>query len=304
MMMNILKNDPYHLLSGWLTGHLYIMKKFLLPTDFSANAKHVLNYGYALAKQIKADIIICNAIIEPAEVPQSGMVRWTMEESDVLIKDSNHELELLKTYLGGKEESIGYNPVITCKNNEGTVLNTVSKLNNHHDIDLVIIGTHGSDSLSTLLIGNHTRQLIDATDRPLLLIPPIAKILPVKKIAFATDFENPAKDLECINFLISLAKPLNAEILITNIFNDDTHSAERFVNELAEKTNYPLVYYRLVKARSTVLGLDWLCEHGQVDILAMVHRSHGFIDNLFNGSDTQKMAKHIPIPLLVFPSNS
>jgi len=33
------------------------MKTFLVATDFSANARHAAEYGYNLAKQIKANII-------------------------------------------------------------------------------------------------------------------------------------------------------------------------------------------------------------------------------------------------------
>jgi len=128
-------------------------------------------------------------------------------------------------------------------------------------------------------------------------------IQPVKKIAFATDFKDTLKDMECVHTLITLARPLNAEILITNIFDEDEHIAEWFMNELANKANYPHIYYRMVKAYHPVYGLDWLCEHGDIDMLAMVHRSHNFIDSLFRGSQTQKMANHIVIPLLVFPAN-
>jgi nucleotide-binding universal stress UspA family protein len=280
------------------------MKKFLFPTDFSANAKHALDYGYSLAKQVKANIIICNAIIEPAEMPQAGLVSWPMEESDLLLIDSGHELKLLKEHLENKEETISFNPSITCVSEAGTVTEIINHVGHRHSIDLVIIGTHGSSGLTTLLLGDHSREIIDEIDRPLLLVPPAAKIKQVKKIAFATDFNDPEKDLECIYQLITLATPLNAEILITNIFGEDGHNHEQFMNELATRTNYPLIYYRLVKAYRPEAGLDWLCEHGQVDMLAMVHRNHNFIDSLFRGSQTQKMANHIPIPLLVFSANS
>ena len=278
------------------------MKKFLFPTDFSANAKHALNYGYSLAKQVKANMIVCNAIIEPAEVPQAGMVNWPVEESDLLDEDSNHELKLLKTHLEDKEETISFNPIITTENYTGTVIDMVNHLGHSRDIGLVVIGTHGSSGLSTLLLGNHSREMIDEINRPLLLVPPAAKILPIKKIAFATDFQNPAADLDCIYELITLARPLNAEILIINIFDEDEHAAEWFMNELANKANYPQLYYRVVKAYQPVTGLDWLCEHGDIDMLAMVHSNHTFIDSLFRGSQTQRMAAHIPIPLLVFPA--
>jgi len=278
------------------------MKTFLFPTDFSANAKHALKYGYSLAKQVKANMIICNAIIEPAEIPQTGMVSWPMEESELLQRDSNRELKLLKEQMEDKEETISFNPSITCISEAGTVTEVINQLDRQFDIGMVIIGTHANSGLYTLLLGNHSREIIDEVNRPLLLVPPTTKIKPVKKIAFATDFSDPVKDMECIHTLITLARPLNAEILITNIFDEDEHIAEWFMNELANKANYPHIYYRVVKAYHPVSGLDWLCEHGDIDILAMVHRSHSIIDSLFNGSQTQKMANHIVIPLLVFPA--
>ncbi len=70
--------------------------------------------------------------------------------------------------------------------------------------------------------------------------------------------------------------------------------------ELADTANYPNIYYRMVKSAGTETGLDWLCEHGQIDLLAMVHRHHGFFNNLLHGSDTKKMAGQVSIPLLIF----
>ena len=91
------------------------MKTFLFPTDFSANAKHALNYGYSLAKQVKANMIICNTIIEPAEIPQAGLVSWPMEESDLLQDDSNRELKLLKEQMENKEETDVVPKIISIK---------------------------------------------------------------------------------------------------------------------------------------------------------------------------------------------
>jgi nucleotide-binding universal stress UspA family protein len=225
-----------------------------------------------------------------------------MEESAMLLKDNNHKLSLLKQHLENKAETISYNPTITCMEQAGTVLDVVNSITHDKDIGLVIIGTHGNSGLSTLLLGNHSRSMIDEINKPLLLVPPGAKIAPVKKIAFATDFQDPAYDLDCIVNLITLAMPLNAEILVVNIFHNDRHTHEVFMQELTARVNYPLLYYRLVKAYKPEAGLDWLYEHGQIDILAMVHRDHTFIDSLFRGSFTQKMANHIPVPLLVYPA--
>lgn len=278
------------------------MKNFLFPTDFSTNANHALDYGYNLAKQVKANITICNAITEPAEIPHSGFVGWPAEESEMLLLDSKNELKLLKKRLEIQKEPTGFNPAIAYENQAGTVIDLVNELEKKHDADLVIIGTHGKSKLSTLLLGNHSRELIDATSRPLLLIPPTAKIKQIKKIAFATDLHNIAEDLECIYRLVTLARPINAEILIMNVFDEDQHDPKNLMDEIEKNANYPQIYYRLVKAYRPEKGLDWICEHGLIDIVAMVHRDHNFIDRFFGGSQTQKVAEHTTTPLLIFPA--
>jgi nucleotide-binding universal stress UspA family protein len=283
---------------------LKMMKTFLFPTDFSENAAHALTYGYSLAKQVKANIVICNATTLLTEVPQAGFVAFPPDVAETLLNDSSKELARLKHQLEKTENDKCFNPAITCINEASTVIDLTNNLGNYHDVGLVVIGTHSSSGLSTLLLGNHTRSIIDETNRPVLLVPPAAKIAPIKKIAFATDFKHPDEDADCIYKLIDLARPLNAEILITNIFNEHQHDPYGLIDELSNNANYPLIYYRLVKAYTPIAGLDWLCEHGHIDMLAMVHRSHNFIDSMFRRSQTQKMASHTPIPLMVFPAKS
>jgi nucleotide-binding universal stress UspA family protein len=284
------------------------MKKFLFPTDFSANARHALDYGYNLARQVKANIVICNSVIEPAEIPHAGWVAWPVEESDLLFNGGNDELNLLKRYLKKKEELTGFNPSFSCIEQAGTMVDVANGIADEQEIGLVIIGTHEAGTLSALLIGDHSRAMINESKKPLLLVPPTAEIVPIKKIAFATDFTNAAADMQCIHQLVNLAKPLNAEILLTYIHESEFHDVsfrhpiDRFMRMIADNANYPNIYYREIKDRPPIVGLDWLCEHGQIDILAMVHRNHDFLDSMINGSQTQKMADHIAIPLLVFPT--
>jgi nucleotide-binding universal stress UspA family protein len=283
------------------------MKTILFPTDFSENAKHAIRYGYYLSRQIKADIILCNAVIIPAEAPQAGLVAWPMEESDTLLKDSTAELVKLKSFIEKSRNKSGFQPAISYLNQSGILTDVVNQIIANEKIDLVIIGTHGSSGLTTLLLGNHSRSMIDGVNSPLLLIPPAAKLSPVKKIAFATDFKNPEEDIKSIAALADLAKPLNAEILLTHIYENADKSPEfeqwikQFVRELPVKTDFSKIKYTMYKSNGAQSGLEWLCDNGDIDILAMMHRSHTFIDSLFRGSQTQKIAGQIPIPLLVFP---
>ncbi len=258
-----------------------------------------------MAKQIKANVVLCNAVMVPAEIPQAGFIAWPMDEYDVLIDESTEELKKLKAGLAHDKDA--FTPLISCFNEAGTTADVVNGLIAKKNIDLVVMGTHGNSALNSFLLGNHTRILIDTITKPLLLVPAQAPGKPIEKIAFATDFKQPEKDLGYIYELIPLAKALNAEILITHIYDGksqfpDFHKwIKNFLTDLSNKADYPHIYYRLVRNDYTENGLDWLCEHGQIDMLVMVHRPHTFFDSILKGSYTQKMAARTTIPLLVFP---
>lgn len=285
------------------------MKTILIPTDFSENASNAAKYGYQLAKQIKGNIILCNAFAVPVEMPQASVVAWPMYEYDEIIQSCADDVKKLKENLE-KDNPKGFRPAIQCLNEAGALQDVITEIVQIKDVGLIVMGTHGKSGLNGFLLGNHSRKMIDITTVPLLLIPPKAKGLPIKKIAFATDLENIAKDLDAIYELVTYAKALNASVLLTYVDDKKYHTAEfnerkdQLLTSLSNKANYPLIYFRLIKSHSVESGLEWLCEHGQVDMLAMVHRPHNFLDAIINGSHTQKVAAHLPKPLLVFPSKS
>jgi nucleotide-binding universal stress UspA family protein len=286
------------------------MKTLLISTDFSKTATHAVEYGYNLATQIKADVILCNAVIVPAEIPQAGMAVWPTEEYNVLMEDSDNELKSLKTRLESKNSSLGINPAVKIINETGILTDIVNEIVRDHKADMVVMGTHATSGAAHFLFGDHSRKMIDQTSKPLLLVPPQAQIAPIKKIAFATDFKQPEKDLEAIYKLVPFARLLNVDILITHVNNEKYQLVDfrnwlnQFLSELSNKADYPHIYYRIVKDSNTETGLDWLCGHGQIDMLVMIHRKHGFFDSIWNGSHTKKMADHLIIPLLVLPEKS
>ena len=281
----------------------------MIATDFSAGAKHAAEYGYTLARQLKTNVVLCNAFIVPAQVPERGVLVWPRYEYDELLNDSAVELKELEQYLEGTARHEEFKPLITRINDDGPVQNVINQTIIKENIELLVMGAHGNTGLSGVVMGNHSRRMIDEAACPLLLVPSMAFVEPVKKVAFATDFKEPEKDIEAIFKLIPMLRRLSAELLLTHIYDeidevyDFKKHIESFLLELSNKANYPHIYYRIVKSDKPEKGLDWLCRFGNVDMLAMVHRKHSFFDKLLKVSHTQKMADHISVPLLVIPGD-
>lgn len=288
------------------------MKTILVLTDFSAHAKHAAEYAFALAKKIKADLMLCNTFLVPTEMPMAGLSVWPQEEYGILSEGSSDELYQLQDHLQNQvdtePDASGFLPNIITSSASGNIGDIVSELSSGANIQLVVAGTHDSNGLSDLLLGNTVNRIIDYLNFPLLLVPPTAVYKPLNKIAFAADLVDVGKDEKALYQLVNLAKPLNAEILVTHVYNEKNNKLDfekqikTLLTNISNKANYAHIYSRIVDEENPETGLNWLCENGHIDMLAMVHQEHNFFEKLFTKSHTQKMASHITIPLLIIPA--
>jgi len=285
------------------------MKTILVPTDFSAPADNAARYALHLARQMHTNLELCNAMKIPIETPVAAQVAWPLEDYSAIKNPVTDELSFLSERLEQEDRAAtgpqSYHPIVSYTSEIGPVKDVVRNIVDERKIGLVVMGMSGSGGLSRFVLGSSSRDMIDIASFPVLLIPSHAPFKRINKIAFATDLSK--GDIEVIHSLASFAYYFNAEILITHVTNkkfeknEERKKINAFLSEVTDKANYPKIYYRHIKSINVDHGLDWLYEHGQIDMLAMVHRPHHFLSKLINGSHTQNMARHITIPLLVVP---
>lgn len=285
------------------------MKTLIIPTDFSPAANNAARYAMHLAKEMKAHLLLCNAMLIPVESPMANQVVWPLETYDSLKKSVDEDLQYFAEELSSKEKEVSvpgsYHPIITTKSEIGEVVNVVRNLADEAKVGLAVMGMSGAGGLSRFFLGSKSRDMIEYAGFPTLLIPDEFVFNGIKKIAFATDLS--VGDIETINSLAGLAKCFNAEILITHITDKKYDSGEtkkmvdEFLTHVSNRVNYPKIYYRHVQSENVNRGLTWLTDHSMIDMLVMVHRPHDTLDKIFKGSHTQKLAKSVSIPLLVFP---
>lgn len=285
------------------------MKTIVLLTDFSESGNHAVEYGYHLAKFLQLDVLLCNAIFVPVAVAEAGGFVWSMNGFDGLIEDSNEELKRLKKHFEHTDHSSGFHPQISCVNQTGRLPDVLENVMGICDVEMVVMGTHRKGP-GHFLLENNTRNMINAATCPLLLVPPMASLSKIRKIAYATDFGYPEQDAQAIARLVPLASAFDAEILVTKVHTlheeraDHRTGVNALLTRIIAQSRYSDIFYRPVENEQVGVGLSWCCEAETVDLLVMVHRSHDFVDVILKGSDTQKMAKHTTIPLLVLPAGN
>lgn len=286
------------------------MKTIAVLTDFSKHAEHAAKYALQLAQIIKADVLLFNAFLVPADIPQvASHVAWPIYEYDEIKRDAEKEADKfckkLKKGLTANRLTNKYWPTITWQCEEGPLVNTLSKLEENKEIILIILGTHSTDGLTTFVLGNNCREVIDTTKLPLLLVPENVSLKSFKKITFTTDLTY--NDVKYIKALSGLADHFLAEILIVNVSPDASLNAEHdskvslFMADVKKSIGYNKIKYRDVDNESAKSGLLWLLENDKPDMMVMIHRKGNFWDFLFKSSVTKKIAAHISVPLLVYP---
>jgi nucleotide-binding universal stress UspA family protein len=286
------------------------MKKILVPTDFSSSAENATFYALDLAKTINANLLLCNAITIPAAAPMAAQVAWPLVDYNTLQNEVTRDFELLtqKMKKGDVAADLSAYPDIKYQSKPGSVIEVVKELVEKEKASLVVMGMSGAGMVSRLFLGSSSRDMIDKANFPVLLVPHNATFNGIHKIAFATDLSE--NDIEVIHYLAGFAYNFNADILIAHVSAEEPDNVfhqkkiNTFLNDITCKINYPKIYYRHIKQQDVDQGLDWLTVHGLIDMLVMVHRHNNLIDSLFNRSHTQKVAKHINIPLLVYPGKT
>lgn len=286
------------------------MKMILIPTDFSLAAKNAARYAMHLAKEMHANIKLCNAVMVPVEVPLAAYVTVPLVTFEAMEEAAQGELKRTANKMAELDQietaSDTYHPVIDYEVGIGSVSYVVTNLVHNYKVNLVVMGMTGASGVMHFLFGSNSRAMVEATNFPVLFVPFDASYRKLNKIAFATDLSK--ADITVIHVLAGFARVFNAEILLVHISDDapDGDSEFRkkideFLTEVTNKVNYHKIYYQHVLNERVGDGLDWLAEYGQIQILAMVHRKQNILYRLFKGSYTQRVRKQIEIPLMVFP---
>jgi len=284
------------------------MKKILVPIDYSTYSDNAVRYAIEIAKKINADIHLFHGL-EIAELsPMAGVMMWPVENFDELQEDSDKDLSAYVDKL--KNDAIlgtPFFPNITFSSETGTVKKIIDKLINEHHTDLVVMGLAGAGKLDRFFMGSNSREVIEKTKIPALLVPKETIYQPLKKIAFATDLSE--SDLNSIYAVARLFCLFDPELLLVHVdnqpsdFHDPRTPANVFLNSVTCKLNYSKIYYRHVNSTGVEEGLKWLAENGQINMLAMIHRHTNFFSRILEGSYTHKLANNIQLPLLVMPED-
>jgi nucleotide-binding universal stress UspA family protein len=251
----------------------------LVPFDFSESAKKALEYAVAFVGR-NDDIQIVLAHI-------SGQNNFE------LLPENFEKIEekcsrLLKNKLEWTTKG-------------GTLTQSLLDIQKTKDIDLVIMGTSGTDKKDDTAHTNTSKLILEA-DCPVLVVPLNYHEFKVKRIALVLGKEE-IDDNEDLGTLLEVARRFNAKVYVLTIENlpgNYGYTEEEERNEKSMKYYLENFYEErvFIENPDVVKGILTYASEKDIDIISILPRNHAKLSEPSKGQLTEILTLHSKVPVL------
>jgi nucleotide-binding universal stress UspA family protein len=136
-------------------------ERILVPTDGSPAAEAAVEQAVSLAKQYDATIhalyVVDTSAYSTLEAGAEVIINALEEEGEQAVEDIAE---------AGSEAGVEVETTVTA----GTAYRSILEYVDNHDIDLIIMGTHGRRGLDRYLLGSVTERVVRTADVPVLTV--------------------------------------------------------------------------------------------------------------------------------------
>ncbi|PWA10174.1 universal stress protein [Flavobacterium laiguense] len=272
------------------------MKRILIPTDFSKYADQAIEAGAQIAKKNNAEIVLIHMLELPGQ-SNDAVTGETSIPAIMLFKQKADEiLKSIKDrpYLKG----IPITEVILLDN----VYKGIATYANKNDIDLIVMGSHGSSGFEEIFIGTNTEKVVRLSNIPVLIIKQEVDQLDIKKIVFASDFSKEIKKpfLELLKF----AKIFNAKLKLVMICTPNsfksTTAAEKIMKEFVAEFDMPDYSMETYNDTNIEKGIINYANAKNADLIALCTHGRTALTHFFSGSISEDLVNHTSRPVVTF----
>ena len=213
-----------------VTSHAGIsLKNILFATDFSEASQAALPYAAAIARRYDSQLHIAH-IMSPASyiIPSQFGDQVTMGSiHEAARADACERMETLASQL----KTVPHHTYV----GEGEVWDKLYAIIRIHEIDLLIVGTHGRTGVEKLLLGSKAEEILRLAPCPVLTVGP--KIAGRSKLAA---IEGEGKDLRPVEIAVG-------QIVYATDFSPESLAAAPFATSLAQDFQSKLTLLHVIE---------------------------------------------------------
>jgi nucleotide-binding universal stress UspA family protein len=279
------------------------MKTILVPVDFSASSKNVLDTAVNLAQKVKATLVLLHVI----EVNEEGSfnvegeidssVSWEDRLFDrMLIKKAQAQLKALKEEIELK--GIKTLPLLRL----GSPFHSVASVIIEHSANLVIMGAGNDDEAG---LGSITEKIIRRATCPVLTVNKMAHN-DFNSIVLATSLSD--AELVMSAALQEIIAADNSVIHLVRINTPGGFEADYKIKdklkEFANRLKIKRYTLNIFNDYNEEAGIIHFAESVNADLIAMTTHGRTGIAHIFARSIAEDVISHAPIPVLTYSLKS
>jgi nucleotide-binding universal stress UspA family protein len=273
------------------------IKNILTPTDFSATAYLAVEHSAFMARLSKATLHLLHVI-------KISEFTYTINNPAAIgndIKDiENFSWQKLNEI--AEQLCIKYGITVNTLISKGNPSEEIEIAVTNYNIDIVIMGTHGSSGFNEFFIGSNAHKTIKKCHCPVLTVQ-----VDSKKIGFhdiVLPVENTYHSLEKVNKTIDFAKLYAAKIHLLGIHHNIEDFTEKQFELMLENVEKVIAHAGLSYDRTIVKG-DNLAEQtlkyankNNADLIVVLTDHESELNNSLLGALAKQMVNHSKIPVL------
>ncbi|MFX0557905.1 universal stress protein [Maribacter sp. CXY002] len=275
------------------------MRTVLIPTDFSANAVHAINYALKLFDSEKISFYFLHAYADEVYGPSINQKGYSIEQLKEKVKTSSDNLlqELIHTL---KENTSNPKHSFNTLSVFDSLVDAVNDLVNEKNVDLVIMGTQGKTKDKNITFGSHTVQVFKYVKCPVLAVPESFQFKKPKKIVFPTDYLLPYKKRE-LKLLDSLASMFTSEVHLLYISDFEDLCQRQIDNQgfIKELLPHAELFFERTPVKNKAEAIMEYIIMKNIDFLVMVNSRHSFLEDMLYRSTVDQIGLKIKVPFLV-----
>ncbi|MGB3780246.1 MAG: universal stress protein [Tunicatimonas sp.] len=269
------------------------MKTILFPTDFSERSHRALDQAIACAEKFDMKLLIYHTYTRP--VTEWNTARSLNESLQTLERRIDATFEKLP-HQHKKLSSVPY----AFRKGISLLVEGIISIAQEEEIGLVIMATAGAKGFGELW-GTKTALIIKSAPVPVLVLPDHARLETAEKVGLVCDYSKET-NYHTLDFLLEWVKTLQLEVDVLTLNRDQKTmtSQELAYQQLVRKKleEVPTTFHFTFNSQIEEGIMEYSVARG-IGLIAILPKSHGFIEGLFRESLTKKMTFHSPVPLLV-----
>jgi nucleotide-binding universal stress UspA family protein len=275
------------------------IQTILCPTDLSAASDRAFEHAAALATRLKAKLTLFHAV----EVVDNVYARWAVGNmDDVWARAEAATREFLDGRVAGL--AIPHDVVVERAVSPGrAILEQMGSVRP----DLTVMATHGRQGLSHLLVGSVTERVVRNAFRPVLCLRAAehGAGFPYRRILVPTDLSDASR--LAFPMAALLAQEFGAQVLAVYV---QASGAPHDGGEPSIPTEawlwrfFQPDFIDIEVEAQVVSGAVWdrivqLARVERADLIVMSTRGHDSLGDRLLGSNTERVVRHSPCPVLV-----